>query len=232
MADPASSSAAVLQSLVSLAITLVVMALLLFIPAGTLNWPHAWWFMGVFVVLILVSIAVLWRVNPEIFAARARPTGQGTKGWDRILLTILLLAFAAILPVAALDERFGWAPASGAWVMFGYLLLVIGFVGSAWAQAVNRHFEPSVRIQSDRDHQVISSGPYAYVRHPGYVFGSLLALGAALALGSWVAVLPALAVVVLLLVRTALEDATLQRELVGYAEYALRVRYRWVPGVW
>jgi len=222
-----------LRAFASLAVTLVVMAILLFGSAGTLAWPHGQALMLVFLLLILVSIAVLWRLNPEIFVARARLTGQGTRAWDRALLAILLPAFAAILPVAGLDDgRFHWAPAAGIWVVAGYVLLVIGFAGSGWAQAVNRHFEPSVRIQTERHHRVVDTGPYAYVRHPGYVFGSLLAIGAALTLGSWWAMVPAALVIVTLLVRTALEDATLQRDLPGYAEFAARTRYRWIPGVW
>lgn len=221
------------RAFISLGVTLLFMAVLLFGAAGTLQWAHGWWFMGIFVLLILVSMGALWRLNPEIFVARARPTGAGTKGWDRILLTVLLIMFGAILPVAALDDgRFHWAPVPDWLVIVGYILLVIGFIGSAWAQAVNRHFEPSVRIQSDRDHHVISTGPYAYVRHPGYVLGSLIGLGAALALGSFWAVLPAGVVVALLVVRTNLEDAMLQHELHGYAEFATKTRYKWIPGVW
>ena len=221
------------RAFISLVVTLVLMTVVLFGSAGSLTWAHGWTFMIVFVLLILASMAALWRLNPEIFVARARPTGQGTKGWDRVLMPIVLAAFALILPVAALDDgRFHWAPAGDVWVVLGYLLLVIGFAGVAWAQAVNRHFEPSVRIQSERDHHVIDTGPYAYVRHPGYIFGSLMAVGAALSLGSWWAVLPAVVVTTMLAFRTNLEDATLQRELPGYAEFAQKTRFKWVPGVW
>ena len=119
-----------------------------------------------------------------------------------------------------------------AWAVPGYGLLLLGWLGSGWAQAVNRHFEPSVRIQTDRDHHVITTGPYAFVRHPGYVSGAILAIEIALALGSLWALLPAALVCVVLVIRTNLEDATLQRELLGYAEYAARVRCKWIPGVW
>jgi len=221
------------RALFSLLVTLVLMAVLLFGAAGSLSWGHGWAFMIVFVLLILASMAALWRLNPEIFVARARPTGQGTKGWDRVLMPILLIAFAAILPVAGLDDgRFHWAPAGDVWVALGYLLLIIGFAGTAWAQAVNRHFEPSVRIQSERDHHVITTGPYAYVRHPGYSFASIMAIGGAWALASWWALLPAIIVIVLLALRTNLEDATLQRELPGYTDFAAKTRFKWIPGVW
>jgi protein-S-isoprenylcysteine O-methyltransferase Ste14 len=110
--------------------------------------------------------------------------------------------------------------------------LLAGYLGTAWAQAVNRHFEPSVGIQSDRDHHVITTGPYAHVRHPGYIFGVIFEFGVALALYSPWALLPAFLFLVLLVIRTNLGDATLQRELPGYAGFAARVRYKWIPGIW
>ena len=103
---------------------------------------------------------------------------------------------------------------------------------TTWAQAVNRHFEPTVRIQTERGHRVIDSGPYAVVRHPGYVGAVVMSVGVALALGSLWALVPAALVAVLLIGRTLAEEATLKAELPGYAEYTGRVRYRWTPGVW
>src|SRR5215468_7253715 len=222
-----------IQAFVSLAVTLLLMGAALFLSAGTLQWPHGLLFVTVFLFLTLVAMAWLWRVNPEIFVARRRLTGQGTKGWDLALLVILLASFLATLIVAGLDDgRFHWAPAPLWAVVLGYALLLVGYLGTAWAQAVNRHFEPSVRIQSDRDHHVITTGPYAHVRHPGYIFGIILTFGGALALGSLWALSPAVLVAVVLAIRTNLEDATLQRELPGYAEFAARVRYKWIPGIW
>jgi protein-S-isoprenylcysteine O-methyltransferase Ste14 len=222
-----------IQAFVPLAVTLLLMAAVLFLSADTPQWPHGQLFLLVFLFLTLVAIAWLWRVNPEIFLARRRPTGQGTKSWDRVLLLILLPAFLAILIVSALDDgRFHWAPAPPWAVLIGYVLQVAGYLGSGWAQAVNRHFEPSVRIQSDRDHHVITTGPYAYVRHPGYIFGNILTVGIALALGSLWGLLSAALAVVVLAIRTNLEDATLQRELPGYADFAACVHYKWIPGIW
>jgi protein-S-isoprenylcysteine O-methyltransferase Ste14 len=230
---PAIPRNVLIRSFVSLAVTWLVMGAGLFFPAGTVQWLHGWLFLAVFLLLTLVAMAWLWRVNPDIFVARSRLTGQGTKGWDRVMLALLLASFVAVLIVAGLDDgRFHWAPAPEWAVLFGYIVLLAGFFGTAWAQAVNRHFEPSVRIQSDRDHRVITTGPYALVRHPGYIFSSVLTFGIALALGSLWALLPAPLVVAAFVVRTRLEDATLQRELPGYAAYAAQVRYKWVPGVW
>jgi protein-S-isoprenylcysteine O-methyltransferase Ste14 len=103
---------------------------------------------------------------------------------------------------------------------------------TAWAQGVNKFFEPSVRIQTERGHEVIDTGPYAVVRHPGYVAGSLLFVGTALSLCSLWALIPAALSTLLLLVRTRWEDQTLQAELVGYRDYTRRVRCKWIPGVW
>jgi protein-S-isoprenylcysteine O-methyltransferase Ste14 len=230
---PAVPRSVLIQSFISLAVTWLVMGAALFLSAGTLRWLHGWLFLAVFLFLTLVAMAWLLRVNPDIFVARSRPTGRGTKGWDRVILPILLASYVATLIVAGLDDgRFHWAPAPPSAILSGYVLLLVSVFGTGWAQAVNRHFEPSVRIQSDRDHHVITTGPYAFVRHPGYIFGSILTFGLALALGSLIALLPAALVVVVLVIRTGLEDATLQRELPGYAVYAARVRYKWIPGVW
>jgi protein-S-isoprenylcysteine O-methyltransferase Ste14 len=230
---PAISRGDLIQAFLSLAVTWLLMGATLFLSAGTILWPHGLLFLAVFLFFTVIAMVWLWRVNPEIYIARSRLTGQGTKSWDRVLLSVLLASFLATLVVAALDDgRFHWAPAPPWVVVIGYSLVAAGTFGTGWAQAVNRHFEPSVRIQSDRDHHVISSGPYAYIRHPGYIFGIILTFGGALALGSLWALLPAALVVVVLAIRTNLEDGTLQRELPGYAEFAARVRYKWIPGIW
>lgn len=137
------------------------------------------------------------------------------------------------LILAALDDaRFHWLPVPW-WVgVLGYALLITGMAGSVRAQSVNKFFEPSVRIQTDRDHMVIDNGPYAIVRHPGYLFMCLLFVGMPLALGSLWALIPAVLACLLLIVRTVLEHKTLRNEFAGYEEYTQRVRYRLIPGVW
>jgi len=213
-------------------VTLAVLGLLLFLPAGTLAWTKGWLLLLVFVVTGLAGALAVGRVNPEIFAARSR-IHEGTKGWDLVLLSLLMPAMLAIFPVAALDDaRFHWSRAPW-WVCgVGYVLFLAGMGIALWAEAVNKFFEPGVRIQTDRDHRVIDTGPYAIVRHPGYVSASLLVVGMALALGSWWALIPAGLTVLLLVIRTRWEDRTLQAELDGYKEYAQRVRSKWIPGVW
>ena len=232
MTEPSpSESAAVARSLVALVVTLAVMVLLLFVPAGTIAWARAWGLCAAFLLATLIAVAVLRRVNPEIFVARSR-VQPGTKRLDYVFLAIVLGGFFFILPVAGLDYRFGGADAPTWVVWLGYVLFVLSYAGETWPQAVNRHFEPGVRIQRDRGQTVIDSGPYAVVRHPGYIFGAILAVSMALALGSWWALVPAAAVGIGLVPRTLFEEATLRAELPGYIDYAQRVKWRWVPGVW
>jgi protein-S-isoprenylcysteine O-methyltransferase Ste14 len=116
--------------------------------------------------------------------------------------------------------------------MLGYSLLIVGMLGVTWAESVNKFFEPTVRIQTDRGHRVIDFGPYDIVRHPGYVSGFLVFIGTPLCLGSLWALIPAVLACLLLVVRTVWEDRTLRMELTGYEAYAQRVRYRLIPGVW
>jgi protein-S-isoprenylcysteine O-methyltransferase Ste14 len=177
-------------------------------------------------------VLVIRRLNPEIFAARSR-IQPGTKRWDRILLMFLFPAMLAILLVAALDDaRFHWSGMSWPFVALGYVLLVAGMGIALWCQVVNRFFEPGVRIQTDRGHVVVDTGPYAIVRHPGYVGAWLLFVGMALALGSWWALVPAVIAGFILVLRIVGEERTLREELPGYAAYTERVRYRLIPGIW
>lgn len=219
------------RALGSLAITLIIMGVLLFLPAGTLGWVRGWWYLAIFVAAVIVAIVYVWRVDPELFAIR-RKVQPGTKTWDLAFVAVTIISIAAILPVAGLDFRFGWSQLSEGVVWLGYLIFAGGFWVSAWAQGVNRHFEVTVRIQTDRGHKVIDTGPYAMIRHPGYIGAVALAFGTALALGSLVALIPAVICTIALALRTLAEEATLSEELPGYTEYMRKVRFRWVPGVW
>jgi protein-S-isoprenylcysteine O-methyltransferase Ste14 len=210
----------------------LILGLLLFLPAGRWDWPRGWLFLLAFLTEMAVSALYLWRANPEIYLARSR-IQEGTKGWDRTLLGFLLPTMMIVFPVAALDDgrfhRFAvpW-PVCG----LGHVMVLVAMALIAWAQAVNRFFEPGVRIQTDRGHKVIDTGPYAFVRHPGYDAASLLFVGIALSLGSYWALIPAVLSCLVLILRTRWEDRTLRDELAGYEDYTRRVRYRLVPGVW
>jgi protein-S-isoprenylcysteine O-methyltransferase Ste14 len=215
-----------------LAVSLVILAVLLFVPAGRVAWTRGWVFLLVFTLLMIGGIAYFRRVNPEMFAIRSR-VHPGTKRWDRIVIALVFLAMFAILLVAGLDDgRFHWSNTSWYVAGFGYLLLVVGWILFAWAETVNPFFEPGVRIQTERGHHVVDTGPYAIVRHPGYFASFLLFAGVALSLASWWALIPAGFASLLLILRTIWEDRTLHAELPGYAAYAKRVRFRLIPGLW
>jgi protein-S-isoprenylcysteine O-methyltransferase Ste14 len=205
--------------------------LFMFLPAGTWTWTKGWVFLGVSLGTLAVVALYLWRVNPDVVIAR---TGfhKGTKRWDTILLSLFFPSVYAIVPVAALDERFQWFAVPW-WVCgLGYVLFLVGMGLVTWAEAVNKFFEVTVRIQTDRGHKVIDTGPYAVVRHPGYVAGILVCMGMPLCLGSVWALIPAGLASALLIPRTQWEDQTLQAELAGYKEYIQRVGYKLIPGVW
>jgi protein-S-isoprenylcysteine O-methyltransferase Ste14 len=188
-------------------------------------------FVIIYVGTLVVAGLYLCFVNPEMMASRLR-FHKGTKRWDRILLSFLLPPVYAVFLVPALDRRFQWSPMPWWLRGIGYVLFLVGLGLITWAAAVNKFFERTVRIQTDRDHKVIDTGPYAIVRHPGYVGFMLFFVGSALCLGSLWALIPAGLVSALLLLRTRWEDQTLQTELPGYREYAQRVRYKLIPGVW
>jgi len=213
-------------------VTPLLLAPFMFWPAGTIWWPRGWLFLLTFSLATSVALVVLRRVNPEVVIARSR-FHRGTKPWDKVVMACLFPSFFAILVVAALDDaRFHWLPLDWWVCAVGCVIFLCGFAGLAWATAANRFFEPTVRIQSDRGHTVITSGPYAIVRHPGYASGLPMFVGMALAMGSLWALIPALITSVVLIVRARWEDAMLQAELPGYKEYAQRVRYKLIPGIW
>ena len=219
------------SSMIFLAGGICMLTALTFIPAGTLDWPDGWAFMAMLLVLLPAAIYSLWRVNPDIYLARTS-IHAGTKSWDYIYFVIIVCGFLDVPVVAGLDYRWNWSEVPTGVVWFGRILFVVSLLLQWWAQAVNPHFETTVRIQTDRGHRVIDAGPYAHIRHPGYISAITLVVSIALALGSYWALLPAAVVIIAIYLRTNAEDELLQKELSGYAEYALRVRFKWIPGLW
>jgi protein-S-isoprenylcysteine O-methyltransferase Ste14 len=177
--------------------------------------------------------ATLCRRHPDLLQERSR-VQPGTKKWDRFLAPIIaLVGPLAIWIVSGLDVRAHWPPRVPAWwSAAAFIVCVSGIVFTGWAMLTNRFFSGTVRIQSDRGHTVVDSGPYRYVRHPGYSGALAFTLGSPVALGSWLGFIPAAITVVVLIVRTVLEDAVLRAELGGYSAYAKRVRSRLLPGIW
>jgi protein-S-isoprenylcysteine O-methyltransferase Ste14 len=213
--------------------SLIIFGALLFVLAGTWHWTAGWVYLGLNTVTQLLSAVVLIPRQAGMLAERSK-VREGTKDWDRILApAITVVGTLAVLVTAALDARFGWSQPlpTGPWGV-GIVLAFASQLFVLWAMASNPFFATTVRIQTERGHTVTNSGPYQYVRHPGYAGSLVYTVMIPLVLCSWWTFIPALLTIALLIVRTGLEDQTLQSELPGYKEFAGRVCYRLIPGVW
>jgi protein-S-isoprenylcysteine O-methyltransferase Ste14 len=220
-----------LNRLIQIFVSIVVMGVVLFLSAGRLNWPAAWIFLGSYALVILTLGVWVMRKHPDVVNERGKL--QNMKSWDKKLMTIYTVMLFVVFAVAGLDAgRFGWSVMPIAVQVAGYIALLFAMAVTYWAMAVNPFLSTIVRIQDDRGQYAVTSGPYRYVRHPMYAMILLMYPGIALLLGSWWALIPAAVIAIVFVIRTALEDQTLQAELPGYAEYAQRTRYRLVPGVW
>jgi protein-S-isoprenylcysteine O-methyltransferase Ste14 len=211
----------------------LITAFILFLAAGRLNWPGGWAFLGMNIFTQLLSALILIPRQPDLLAERSQ-VQIGTKSWDRFFApAITLFGTLAIILVAGLDARFGWSTSFSLWIWaLALSMALICQVFVLWAMTSNRFFATTVRIQEERGHQVVNTGPYRFVRHPGYAGSIIFTLLIPVVLGSWWTYIPALITVVLLVVRTFLEDRTLQAELNGYQEYTRHVPYRLIPGLW
>jgi protein-S-isoprenylcysteine O-methyltransferase Ste14 len=204
------------------------MALVLFGAAGRWDLP---WFWAVIAIHSFFMMSAVLFMDPELRRERVRP---GPGGRDRKFRVLALPLILAHLVVAGLDVgRFGW---SGPIPVAVHAAALVGYAGgmglAVWAMTTNRYFSPVVRIQSERGHRLVTSGPYRVLRHPGYAGGIVASLCGGVALGSWWSLLPLTPLVLLFLRRLALEERMLRSELEGYVAYSDRVRYRLVPGLW
>jgi protein-S-isoprenylcysteine O-methyltransferase Ste14 len=222
-------------SIVVNSLVFILLLLAPFLASGDWTWNLGWIYTGSMILYTLVSRIIAIRLHPgfarERVTAGAKPD---TKGWDRwiVPLVALWLPLVAVL-LAGLDRRLGWSaslPGGVHWL--GLALFSFGSTIGTWAMAVNAFFSSHVRIQKDRGHAVVATGPYAIVRHPAYVTGMIAMCGIPFLLDSLVAFAPILPLCIGIVVRTALEDRTLIAELPGYREYARKVRFRLLPGVW
>jgi protein-S-isoprenylcysteine O-methyltransferase Ste14 len=204
----------------------------LLLSAGRFDWLWAWVFVGLYVVGIAANAVFMFRTNPQTIAERS--SSQGMKDWDKVVGgTWAVIYFVVLQVVAGLDERFGWTGGLALWVhIAGAGLFILGLGLFSWAMISNAHFSTVVRVQEDQGHAVCTSGPYQFIRHPGYLGAIIQSPAVPLILGSLWALIPGALAAMLMIVRTALEDRTLQEELDGYEEYTHQVRYRLVPGIW
>ena len=211
---------------------IVGMGVALFWSAGRLDWWPAWASIAVMLAWIVAMAVVIFRFNPGLLAERLGPR-KGAKHWDTAIMSILGLTQLGRYIVAGLDQRFSWTGGFPLAAQIAALTVcILGYALVVWATASNTFFSQVVRIQFERGHAVATGGPYHYVRHPAYAGAILYELAVPVLLASWLALIASGLNVILLILRTALEDRTLQAELTGYVEYALRVRHRLLPGIW
>jgi protein-S-isoprenylcysteine O-methyltransferase Ste14 len=213
-------------------LSLVAVAVALFWSAGRMDWWPAWAVIGVWLAWFAATDIIIMRLNPDLLAERLSPP-NGAKSWDRAILSTVRLLQLVRYILAGLDQRFGWTGGFPLAAQVAALAVcALSYTLLAWAIASNLYFSQIVRIQTDRGHSVTTSGPYRYVRHPGYVGMILFELAMGFLLASWWALAVGAACAALFIIRTTLEDRMLQNELDGYTDYSQRVRYRLLPGVW
>jgi protein-S-isoprenylcysteine O-methyltransferase Ste14 len=218
----------------SIGIEAVIFAALLFGSAGTLRWRAAWAFLVLFFGAAVQLTRLLARSDPALLAERMKlPIQSGQPLWDRFLLGGIAILFIGWLPLMGLDAvRFRWSAVPVWFQVVGAAGVAAGMWICYLAFRANTFLAPVVRIQEERGQTVISTGPYAVVRHPLYAGAMLLLSSSALLLGSWYGFAASFVLGGLVVVRAVLEERELRRGLAGYREYAARVRHRFIPGIW
>jgi len=214
---------------------MMLLAALLFWPAGTLDWPGAWVFLSEFVIVTFAIGLWLAQHNPDLLKERMRGRvfGKGQVFWDKIYMAFMTIAWCAWIVLMALDaKRWAVSYVPNELVGTGAVLLLVGFFIVWLTFRENSFASPVIKIQEERKQTVVTTGPYRIVRHPMYVGASIYMIGIPLLLGSWLgfACLPLL--IGALVLRIYIEEDTLRKGLPGYVEYTERVRYRLVPYVW
>ena len=220
---------------IRLIVVYLLIPLILFICGGDLGWWQAWLYS-----MLILAAGIGGRMwaeqrHPGLTAERQNiEIIQSAKNWDKVLAPLMAVSIGyPMVLVAGLDHRFNWSTEFPLWlIVIGFILISLGYAFAAWALVENRFFYSVVCIRTELGHQVCDSGPYRIVRHPGYAGNIPPLLGIVLALGSVWTLIPAAVALIIAVTRTALEDQTLQEELPGYRDYARRVRYRLLPGIY
>lgn len=219
------------QTIIWLAIT----AALLFVSAGTFRWPEAWAYLGIWFAGAVISGSSLARKNPDILKERLRSPKQQPqqKAWDRPLLVLIIGGWIAFQIIAGLDAvRYGWSHTPLMLKVAGGVALAIGIYVFHVVMLENSYASAVVKVDTERGHRVITTGPYAWVRHPMYSGAILYFFGSALLLGSWYASAIGVILIAVLALRATWEEDMLEAELPGYSAYARQVKYRMIPGIW
>lgn len=223
-----------LMKMAAQTLPLAVIVLLLFVPAGSLDWPQAWVFLALFIGFGVAIGLWLKKTNPDLLAERMKsPMSAAQKPRDRAVMGAILLGMGGWLVFMGLDaRRFGWSH-TPLWAQaLGAALIVGAFIGWIWVLRANSFAAVEVRLQRERGQTVISTGPYAVVRHPMYAYALLLMIGTPLLLGSLWGLIGLVLLMPLLAARALGEEAMLMDGLPGYREYAAKVRFRLLPGLW
>ncbi len=219
----------IVRRMVQVFLTLLIQSIILFVSAGTLSWNWAWIFIVIGIFILVINYIVLPR---EVIEERGREK-KNVKKWDKKLMSINMILIIGIYILSGLDYRFNWSPYLYDSIhILGIVAVFLGSMLFTWSMVSNKFFSTMVRIQDERGHSIAVEGPYRYVRHPGYVGYIVMAIATPLALGSIYALLLSFLVMILFIVRTALEDKTLFRELEDYEEYSRKVKYRLIPFLW
>lgn len=226
-----SPSALLLRAAFHLVIAFGIWGGLLFLSAGSTAWPRAWFHLGLWLFTFTVNAAVLLRYSRDVLSARLHPK-RTTERVDTILLRLFLPAMLAVPIIAGLDVRLAWSPLPF-WNVYPALALhAMGDALLLWTMVVNPFLEKTVRVQTERGHRVITTGPYAVVRHPMYLAVTLMFLAIPPTLGSAWTLAPVAAMTLMLMLRTKPEEELLRRNLPGYEEYMTKTRWRILPGIW
>ena len=230
---PITPNQAASRMLASFSVTLLLSAVLIFGGAGRLNWTLGWIFVTAWIVPKLVFLFLLRWFDPDLLVERAT-RHKNAQPYDRIIVPIYFVFAFGTFIVASLDGgRFRWSgDVPVMWIIASYILYLLGNSLAGWAINSNPFFSAESRLQTDRAQKVASSGPYRFVRHPAYSAAFLLWITTGLMLESWWALIPGFLAGLMMVIRTVFEDRMLIAELPGYAEYAHRVHYRLVPGIW
>lgn len=219
----------IVRRLFQVSFSIILTLAILLISSGQLNWIYAWVYTLASVLVIIVNAFIF---PAELISERGRKKANVEK-WDKIVTGLITIPWFALYLVAGLDHRFGWSAATNTWAHIAALITFLsGNAIVSLAMIANNYFSTKVRIQYDRGHTVSSSGPYSYVRHPGYLGIIIFILSTPLIFGSFWAMIPAFATVILFIIRTYLEDITLKEKLEGYKDYAGKVKFRILPGIW
>jgi protein-S-isoprenylcysteine O-methyltransferase Ste14 len=223
-----------LRAIVQMVLVVFVAPLIPMIISGQWRWWQAWVYAVASTLAFIISRILAGRRHPDLIAERAHfMDAKDTKPWDKVLAPLLGIGSILILVAAGLERYYrGSVTFPTSTGIIALLAIIVGYAFSSWALIENRFFSGTVRIQHERGHHVVTTGPYRIVRHPGYAGGMLGYLFIPILLGSLWAFIPAILLGVVMIVRTALEDQTLQAELPGYKEFSRKTRYRLLPGIW